>query len=105
MAEYLKATDKNAFKGMKKRSAEPSMGLTAICAACKGYGGWHLQLDAYGIGKNFDCSCSTCNGWGYVKQKYAGHIHNYVFVKNTGLCLNLYKCDGCGDEWNVDSSD
>jgi RecJ-like exonuclease len=111
---YLTKDDPDAFLDHVLR--EPYGDLTKICPVCKGYGGWNLRLNAYPLnGKedtaenrhkfsHFRCSCSHCNGWGYVHPKEDCVGHTWQFVKNTGNCLNLYKCALCGKLWEIDSS-
>lgn len=119
---YLKITDRGATFDMEKKS--PEHGMTAECPACHGYGGWHLELDAYGPGKHFDCFCGNCNGWGYVAPKDAGHVHEFEEFYDEekanavravmglepirftrGNCCHNHLCRVCGDYRFVDSSD
>ncbi len=104
-SKYLGVRDPGALKDMTKR--EPRAGLTAECPACLGYGGWHLRVDAYGPNKHFDCSCSNCNGWGWVREGSldATCVHEYQTHRNVGNCLNEWKCGKCGQIITVDSSD
>lgn len=89
----------------------------SVCPKCKGHGGWNLRLNAYPLHEkentpenrhrysHFRASCDNCQGYGYVNNENANHIHKWTFVKNIGNCLNLYECSGCGQNWQVDSSD
>ena len=115
---YLNPTDEGAF--VDYPLMDPSQAIAAgqaACPQCKAHGGWNLQLNAYSLHdkpdtpenrhkfSHFRCHCTTCNGHGYVDMKNATHIHTWEYVRNTGNCLNLYQCSGCGQNWEVDSSD
>lgn len=110
MSEFMTVDHPRAFEGM---TLDPHKELrikhypeeTHLCPLCKGYGGWHLQFDAYGPGKHFDSSCFQCNGWGYVSAKDADHIHKYGPGTTVGHCLNNYTCEICNQVRTVDSSD
>lgn len=104
---YGEPDDPGAFDDNPLRDPQPEMGLTHLCARCEGHGGWILRRDAYGEGKHFKCSCSNCNGWGYVRPEDVDHVHDWDWQNgvNTGHCLTLYTCTGCGKKWEVDSSD
>jgi hypothetical protein len=105
MTTFMTPDHPDAFKDMPKLN--PSEGYDENkyeCAKCKGHGGWHLTLDAYGPGKHFDASCSNCNGWGYVSWA-DGHVHEWGNEKNVGHCLHEYTCLTCGTKRVVDSSD
>ena len=94
---------------------------TFQCPKCKGHGGWNLALNCYPlVGKNysypdtpegrherahFRAGCSHCNGWGWVEEKDATHIHDMQHVAELGRCLNRYRCSICGKLEDVDSSD
>ena len=67
------------------------------CPVCHGYGGWYVR-------EHLSMSCSQCNGHGYVYEKNPC-IHKWVHVRETGRCLNLYKCEKCGAFDEVDSGD
>jgi DnaJ-class molecular chaperone len=86
---------------------EPTDLFTARCPKCGGYGGWNLQVDAYGKGIHFQASCNQCFGWGWVKAGSTDEtcVHAMEHVRNTGNCLNLYRCVKCGREHEIDSSD
>ena len=117
MQKYLEPTDPGAFVDHERLNPEPSMGYTVECPQCKAHGGWNLKLNEYPLrGKentpenrklfsHFRASCSQCQGYGYVAPDNADHIHEWVFVKNTGNCLNLHECKICGRKWEIDSSD
>lgn len=112
---YLTPEHPDAFVDHVLR--EPSGDLTKLCPTCKGYGGWNLRLNAYPLHdredtaenrhkfSHFRASCSHCNGWGYVHQTENCPGHEWKHVRNTGNCLNLYRCTVCGKEWEIDSSD
>lgn len=116
MSVYLDRTSPDAFVGMTKK-AQPHLradGLgrsfgenTVECPSCKGYGGGHLKLNAYGPGKHFDWSCSNCTGWGWVRAGSPDALcaHDYLTDRNVGNCLNVWKCRKCAHEITVDSSD
>ena len=117
MQKYLEPTDPGAFVDHERLNPEPSMGYTVECPQCKAHGGWNLKLNEYPLrGKentpenrklfsHFRASCSQCQGYGYVAPDNADHIHEWVFVKNTGNCLNLHECKICARKWEIDSSD
>lgn len=95
MQKYLEPTDPDAFVDHELLSPVPSMGYTVECPQCKGHGGWNLQLNAYPL-RGKENTPGTDN---------ADHVHEWVFVKNTGNCLNLHECKICGRKWEIDSSD
>ena len=118
MSNYLGPNDEGAFTDYPLMDPSQAIARDQVaCPQCKGHGGWNLQLNAYKLhGKpdtaenrhkfsHFRCHCTTCHGHGYVDMKDATHIHDWVFVQNTGRCLHLYQCSGCGQKWEVDSSD
>lgn len=114
--KYIEPTDPEAFVDHPKQTVLYEH-LSVECPQCKGHGGWNLKLNEYPLhGKDdtpenrhffshFRASCSHCNGYGYVSPEDADHVHNWVFVKNTGRCLNLHECTVCGKQWEIDSSD
>ena len=120
---FLEIGDKGALLGMTRKKPEPKYGLMAECPKCKGYGGWHLTVDAYGPGKHFDCCCSNCNGWGYVEPENAGHVHEFIGMEEGeanefraakglgpahytyGNCCHNSICKICGQYRFIDSSD
>ena len=114
MTEFLKSTDDGAFVDWQKK---PIPAGKVECAECKGHGGWNLQLNAYSLHdhadtaenrhlfSHFRCHCMNCNGWGAVEAEQGAHVHTWEWSRNTGNCLNEYKCSGCGRVWEIDSSD
>ncbi len=116
MTIYLEPNDEGAF--LDHPRMEPSGNYNIECPLCKGHGGWNMRLNAYPLhGKennpanrhqfsHFRCICRHCNGWGYVDAATAAKCqgHDWVFVRNTGNCLNLYECKHCGEKNVVDSS-
>lgn len=121
--EFLGVGDPGALLGMKRKKPDRKRNLTARCPRCKGYGGWHLELNAYGPGKHFDCLCSNCLGWGYVEPRAADHVHHYMQMEEEeanalrktkglgpirytyGRCCHNAVCSICGDFRFTDSSD
>lgn len=113
---YLTPNDTDAFLDYPR--LEPHGSFNIECPRCKGHGGWNLRVNAYPLhGKennpenrhrhsHFRGICDHCNGWGYVNEATANKCqgHDWVFVRNTGNCLNLYKCAHCGEQNEVDSS-
>lgn len=75
------------------------------CPKCQQFGNYILRLNAYGPNRHFMGSCDQCSGWGWVSREDAKCIHKWRLSKNIGRCLNLYKCEKCGDTREVDSSD
>lgn len=80
------------------------------CPACRGRGGHQLKLNAYGPGRHFACACGQCVGWGFVDAKAeprdATCIHKGVEIpERSRMCWHEYRCEKCGREWAVDSSD
>jgi hypothetical protein len=109
---YLEITDPDAILDLEKYTPEQFKsryedGYTEECPACKGYGGWHLKINAYGPGRHFNCSCMQCNGFGYVKLEDAEHPHEWDSGTRIGNCLHEYKClvEGCTRKRVLDSSD
>lgn len=121
VVKYLTESSPDAFLGMTRKlrkNYHPRSGRAAVlCPKCKGFGGWHLEVDAYGPGKHFDCSCSQCNGWGWVDRDSldATCIHNYKEitqaecrrrgVSHFGNCYHVCRCPKCGAITAYDSSD
>lgn len=119
MKTFMTHTDPNAFidHPMADQEEAKKMGFSCLCQKCKGHGGWNLELNAYPLrGKDntpenrhkyshFRAHCTNCHGWGYVNETCGDHIHEWSFVRNLGNCLNLHRCDTCGKEWEIDSSD
>ena len=108
------------FPGKQPKDHLPNYGMsdhTEECTKCKGYGGWNLRLNAYPLHdkentpdnrhkfSHFRASCDHCNGYGYVKPEDATHVHQWVFVRNEGNCLNRNECEVCKKQWLIDSSD
>jgi len=116
---YMQYDHPLAFEGMEKRSQSSMpeyMSPSVECLRCKGYGGWHLKLNAYGAGKHFDSSCSQCNGWGYVKADSpdATCLHEVSElpqaecekrgIKHWGMHCHVYECWKCKHVSMTDSS-
>lgn len=106
---YLTPNDPGAFQDMVKLSPKPEYNYVYECPQCKGHGGWNLTLDAYKNGltpeqRHFRACCSTCYGWGYTDNP-TQCVHQWEWEKNTGKCLNLYRCTVCGGTAEWDSSD
>lgn len=89
-----------------------------VCPRCLGYGGWNLELNAYGPGKHFRASCAQCNGWGHVDthdRRDVECIHRFTerddqFLTLVGRkpfhCEHVWVCmNGCGRWRVIDSSD
>ena len=115
-SKYLNHSHPDAFVDWEKR--EPAFGCTKECPRCKGYGGWNLALNQYGMPAgyantpfnrnrymHFRCMCSHCQGWGYVAPEETCAGHDWAFVQNLGRCYNRYECKHCGQMSDVDSSD
>lgn len=116
---YLTPESPEAFVDFPMADAEfaAKYNLTKICPRCKGHGGWNLKLNSYPLHdkpdtaenrhrySHFRASCSHCNGWGYVREDENCPGHEWKHVRNVGRCLNLYRCEKCGKEREVDSSD
>jgi DnaJ-class molecular chaperone len=118
MNKYMDQNHPDAFVDYPLMDAAKSAeyGLTKICPVCAGHGGWNLLLNQYDLnGKentpanrhlysHFRSHCMHCNGWGYVRETENCPGHEWKHVRNTGNCLNLYRCEKCGKEWEIDSS-
>lgn len=105
---YLTPDDPDAFLGMEEKSmpVDYPVGANVKCPKCKGYGGWHLEINAYGPGKHFNASCNNCNGWGWVQPgPDAECCHDFSISERVGNCLHKWTCSKCGRERVVDSSD
>jgi hypothetical protein len=106
MSKYLTPDSPDAFLGLSKTTYAPLFRNPIECPKCKGYGGWHLEIDAYGSGRHFDAGCQNCNSWGWVEQGSADAlcVHDYNRADNLGNCVNRYRCSKCGHAIEVDSS-
>lgn len=117
MNKYLTPESPDAFVDFPVLDPVPLAYLTKICPVCHGHGGWNLRVNSYTlpIGTadtpenrhkyvHFRAHCTHCNGWGYVREDETCTGHEWRHVRNTGNCLNLYRCDKCGKEWEIDSS-
>lgn len=104
MNKYIQPEDPQAFMGMEIKTQPMDWPERELCPKCKGYGGWHLRLNAYGEGVHFDSSCSQCWGWGWVAKEDAECIHQWSEYK-IGKCLHEWVCKKCGRKRTVDSSD
>ena len=115
---YLTVDDPGATAGLVKK-AKPSdlypelEGYDYECPVCKGYGGWHLTLNAYGEGKHFDGHCSQCNGWGWVREEdLCIHEMREISqrecrergIRHFGMCWHVLECRKCGRIRSYDSS-
>lgn len=99
----------NDFPGEKPQGA-----FRRKCGRCRGYGGWNLKLFAYFLAphledtpenrhrQHFRASCSSCFGFGWTNDDCD---HEYRRVKRLRMCLHLHRCQTCGKEITVDSSD
>ena len=119
MQIFIDRHDPDAFVDFPQadRAAAEEIGRTEECPKCQGHGGWNLKLNAYPLRQHADtpenrhkfshfrASCDHCVGWGYVKPDDTDHIHEWIFVRNLGNCLNLHECEICGKQWQIDSSD
>lgn len=106
----MKPTDPDAFAGLVKKEPEPASQMfcgapVVECAQCHGFGKWISTPNAFGPGKHSNMHCMNCNGWGYVSAKQGSHIHEWDRGATIGNCLTRYTCAGCGEKWDVDSSD
>jgi RecJ-like exonuclease len=115
MNKYLTPESPDAFVDYPMMEVHGD--LTKICPTCHGHGGWNLLLNQYPLpfGQedtaenrhkfvHFRSHCMHCNGWGYVREDEMCPGHEWRHIRNTGNCLNLYRCDHCGKEWEIDSS-
>jgi len=114
--KYMDHTHPDAFVDHERM--QPAYGCTVECPRCKGFGGWNLQLNAYGLPAgeadtpenrkkfvHFRAICGHCNGWGFVSPEETCQGHDWKWIKNVGNCLNRYECIHCKKTSDVDSSD
>ena len=112
MTEYLTETSPEAFLDYPaKRDVPPG---SKTCPKCLGHGGWNLRLNAYRLHQyedtaenrhryaHFRCSCSNCNGWGYVDETQTC-VHEWGPRTSLGNCLHRYVCRKCNDSMVQDS--
>ena len=99
---YLTNKDNDAYLDYPEKRPIPIGNKE--CPVCEGHGGWNLKLNAYGEGKHFKCTCSHCNGWGYIDENEICSGHEWQWVANLGNCYNKYECTKCHKTWDVDSS-
>jgi hypothetical protein len=118
MHAYLEPTDADAFVDHPVQDMDDAAkcGMNILCPQCKGHGGWNLRLNAYPLHEHADtpenrhryshfrAHCTQCQGYGYVTEDNADHIHEWVRIKTIGNCLNLHECRICKRQWEVDSS-
>lgn len=120
---YLEATDEGAFLDMPVKptmhEVNPCYNDSDYihCPVCQGHGGWNLRLNAYGAGQHFQCFCTQCNGYGWVRADgpNAKCIHENVEVSQEecsrrglthyGRCWHVTECKKCGLIGAYDSSD
>lgn len=96
-----KTPEQKELEFLKYYSFQPHL----KCAACEGWGGGVIRVDAYGPGKHFEEFCSQCVGWGFVTDKRSSVcVHAAGPARNAGNCLRNYTCTKCGYVWQVDSS-
>jgi hypothetical protein len=106
--EYLKRAED--FTDMVKKEPAPKYGYTHECPACLGYGGWNLQLNAYGLGKHFRAGCYQCYGWGFVNpdSKSAICVHEFKEISKPAgnrSGIHVDQCAKCGHQQSRDTSD
>jgi hypothetical protein len=106
--KYLEPGDPGSFLGLSPRKKEDMPEWWPggeVCPTCRGYGGWHLHVDAYGPGKHFDAACNSCWGYGFLREGQSC-AHEWD-VKGAGKwnCTSVWKCKKCGAETEIDSSD
>lgn len=103
---YMKNTHPDAFLDYPEKREAPINAYE--CPTCKGHGGWNLKLNQYcddiPAHRHFRCCCSTCNGFGYTYTKNQCE-HKWTYERSEAMCLHRYKCEKCGVESLVDSSD
>jgi hypothetical protein len=114
MSNYMTHDDPHAHDGMEVKE-NPALRFSSkrgtddyvLCPKCKGYGGHHLRLNAYGEGKHFNAFCRQCVGWGWVEKDSLDEtcVHKMGNRKTIGNCLNEYTCEKCGKREVIDSSD
>src|SRR5271157_1513750 len=117
MTDFFEPSDPEAFVDFPPMPTKKNwMGDWVVCPKCFGHGGWNLSLNNYPLcGENtaenwhkychFRASCSQCNGYGWTSRENAACIHEWLFYRNTGRCLNEQKCSKCGTIVEWDSSD
>jgi hypothetical protein len=76
------------------------------CPACQGYGGWNLELNAYGPGKHFQAGCFQCVGWGWVRPNSPDSqcVHDYKKIANPRMFEHVTQCQKCKHTVSYDSS-
>ena len=90
----------NTIASADERSAE-----WVQCPVCSGYGGWNLELNAYGDKRHFKAFCSQCHGWGWVHKGGLNETCVHSWSERTiGNCLHEWTCTQCGQKREVDSS-
>lgn len=118
MRKYLEPTDPNAFLDFPLQESPPTWAPDYVpCPKCFQHGGWNLEINAYPLRNmentpenrhkysHFRAHCGQCNGYGWTSQENAKCLHEMVHHRNTGRCLNEYKCIKCGKIEEIDSSD
>lgn len=119
MNKYLEPTDEGAFVDfpLKSKPEYAYQSSYVQCPKCFGHGGWNLTLNAYPLRNmadtpenrhnysHFRAHCGQCNGWGWTSPDNAKCLHEMKHHRNTGRCLNEYKCSKCGKIEEIDSSD
>lgn len=110
MNEYLPdATDFTDMELLLRPDVrfETMPGPWTLCPLCKGYGGWTLKLDAYGLGKHFRAFCRQCWGWGWAKGADATCIHDYkeIAPDQPFRCWHTIRCTKCGETKSYSSDD
>lgn len=117
MSKFLDVTDADAFVDFPVKE-KPRHGKDYVaCPVCDRHGGWNLTVNAYPLRdkpdtsenrhnySHFRCSCSQCNGWGWVNEEDAKCIHEMAHHQNLGRCFNEYICVKCGKKKQIDSGD
>jgi len=114
---YLSSKHPDAFLDYPGKLIKPETLKDFVeCPLCLGFGGWNLKLNAYRLYventqenrhkySHFRCSCSQCNGWGYVSVLNTKCIHTWIRVSNDGKCLSTWACEHCNVKQQIDSSD
>ena len=100
------------------RDSSHRHGYTKLCPLCGGHGGWNLQLNAHPLPPSCGdtlhnrhlfvhsrAQCSHCAGWGWVHPNDNCPAHDFVKIRSKARCLHIYRCNRCGTERVVDSSD
>lgn len=105
---YLTPDDVDAFLDLEKQEPQPNYGMIHECPKCKGHGYWNLRINAYRgdtpAQRHFRACCSVCYGWGYTSNPNQCS-HEWQWERNTGKCLNQYRCTVCNAITEWDSSD